>query len=228
MSDQNEPRRMIDDETVPEELRGWIRESARWEPAAVAFEVPSVTAASARSLPRGWRVLVGGISGVVLLAGLGAWLALGNEPAVEVAGAPRQSAPIEVHPQEQPVPRSVELPEPIPTEDPPVGDDDMRSTASSSPRETSSRSLSEPALLERARRLLASAPQRTLALARAHERRFPEGALIEERELLAIEALVGVGRVDEAERRARRFLRRWPDSVQARRVREVSSSLAPH
>ena len=54
-----------------------------------------------------------------------------------------------------------------------------------------------------------------------HARRFPSGALVEERERLAIEALLRLGRRTDAEARAERFHRRFPRSVQWPRVREL-------
>lgn len=46
-----------------------------------------------------------------------------------------------------------------------------------------------------------------------HRRRFPQGALAEEREALAIQALVLEGRAEEARRRAEQFRVRYPQSV---------------
>jgi hypothetical protein len=46
-----------------------------------------------------------------------------------------------------------------------------------------------------------------------HERRFPRGKLVEEREALAIQALVNAGRYDEARARATAFRNRSPNSV---------------
>jgi hypothetical protein len=52
-----------------------------------------------------------------------------------------------------------------------------------------------------------------LEAVRAHERRFPSGALVEEREAIAIQALVLVGKKDEARSRGARFMTRYPGSV---------------
>lgn len=51
-----------------------------------------------------------------------------------------------------------------------------------------------------------------------HQRRFARGQLAEDRESLAVEALVTLGRGDEARRRAEAFRRRWPDGVYRARV----------
>ena len=52
-----------------------------------------------------------------------------------------------------------------------------------------------------------------LAAASEHERRFPAGILVQEREVLAVRALLLLGRSGEARARADRFRRRFPDSV---------------
>jgi hypothetical protein len=54
-----------------------------------------------------------------------------------------------------------------------------------------------------------------------HERRFPEGSFVEERELLVIEALVAQNRVAQASRRGKAFLARFPRSTHAPRVRSL-------
>ncbi|MEO7112132.1 MAG: hypothetical protein ABI183_16935 [Polyangiaceae bacterium] len=46
-----------------------------------------------------------------------------------------------------------------------------------------------------------------------HEKKFPHGHLAEERESLAIQALVGAGRDDEARARAARFRAKYPSSL---------------
>jgi hypothetical protein len=52
-----------------------------------------------------------------------------------------------------------------------------------------------------------------LAEAERHARTFPTGALVQEREAIAIRALVMLGRRDDAQARARRFVVRFPDSL---------------
>jgi hypothetical protein len=46
-----------------------------------------------------------------------------------------------------------------------------------------------------------------------HERGYPSGILVQEREAMAVRALVQLGRMDDARARADRFLARFPDSV---------------
>ena len=97
----------------------------------------------------------------------------------------------------------------------------------------------ELALLKRAKAHARSAPQRALALVAEHEQRFANGALVQEREVIAIEALLAGGDRDAAEQRAARFFERFADSAHTRRVRallgtppaalsDTKSGVAPH
>lgn len=52
-----------------------------------------------------------------------------------------------------------------------------------------------------------------LAAAEQHARRFPNGSLAQEREMIAIESLLRLGRRGEAERRAEKFRKAWPTST---------------
>jgi hypothetical protein len=60
-----------------------------------------------------------------------------------------------------------------------------------------------------------------LAVLGATERRFPDGILLQEREALTISALAELGRSSEASARARAFLRAFPSSPHAERVRRA-------
>jgi hypothetical protein len=72
----------------------------------------------------------------------------------------------------------------------------------------------ERALLDSARAALTSGDtERALALLDDHVRRFPKPQLAEEREAIAIQALVAAGRYDEARARAARFRASAPTSL---------------
>ena len=71
-------------------------------------------------------------------------------------------------------------------------------------------------LVEDAKRALATDPSRALDLAMQHER--TQGGLVEERDLVIIEALLRLGRADEARPRATRFLRVFPASTHREEV----------
>jgi hypothetical protein len=84
---------------------------------------------------------------------------------------------------------------------------------------------SEVALLQRAQDALGADPARALALASEHEQRFPRGSLGQERELLAVSALVALGRSEDARARAIRFLARHPDSAHRSRLLAIVPGL---
>lgn len=80
---------------------------------------------------------------------------------------------------------------------------------------------SEAALLERARAALREHPARALALTREHQRRFPHGALREEREVIAIEALERLGQHRAAGDEAGGFEKRYRNSVHRERLEQA-------
>jgi hypothetical protein len=73
--------------------------------------------------------------------------------------------------------------------------------------------------LMRAKRALSGNPKFALELTERGQREFQQSLLTEEREHVLLLALIGVGRVSEAERRAAPYLAKHPDSPFARRVR---------
>ena len=84
--------------------------------------------------------------------------------------------------------------------------------------------LEEAALLARARRAIDTDPRAALAAVQVHEQRFAHGELIEEREAIAIEALMRTGQASLAATRARHFLAQFPGSAYRGRVHDA---LAP-
>lgn len=79
----------------------------------------------------------------------------------------------------------------------------------------------ELALLRAAQDALRTDAARALSLADEHARRFADGTLAQEREVVAIEALAALSRSAEARARAERFTARWPRSAHARRLAVV-------
>jgi hypothetical protein len=73
-------------------------------------------------------------------------------------------------------------------------------------------------LLQRAQDALGGAPARALDLLNQHAARFPGTGLGQEREVLAIDALVRLGRTDEARARTAAFASRFPRSAHLRRL----------
>jgi hypothetical protein len=81
--------------------------------------------------------------------------------------------------------------------------------------------LSEAALIYKARSAAADQPKAALRLLEEHAQRFPNGTLVPEREVLAIEVLRRLDRNAEAERRLRAFEARYPESIHLRRLAPV-------
>lgn len=80
----------------------------------------------------------------------------------------------------------------------------------------------ESALLRQAQAQLKSNPARALALTHEHRRQFPRGALAQEREVIAIDALARLGQGSEAQKRARDFDERYPGSAHRRKVESAT------
>lgn len=78
--------------------------------------------------------------------------------------------------------------------------------------------------LARAKRALSGDPRLALELAERGQREYKQSLLREEREHVLLLALIGMGRVSEAERRAQPYLTNHPDSPFARRVRAALDS----
>jgi len=80
--------------------------------------------------------------------------------------------------------------------------------------------VAELALLDAAQRALHALPQRALTYASLHRARYPHGQFEQEREIIAIEALLQLGRAGAAERRAASFVARFSGSGYAERARQ--------
>jgi hypothetical protein len=70
----------------------------------------------------------------------------------------------------------------------------------------------EAELLRDARQVLDRSPVVALSLCDEHQRDYPRGGLTQERELIAIAALLRLGRTSSAEARAARFRATYPRS----------------
>jgi hypothetical protein len=76
----------------------------------------------------------------------------------------------------------------------------------------------ETALMDRIRKDVRSDPQTAVNLADEGEQRFPDSPLREEREALAIDALINMQKMGSARGRADLFLRRYPNGKYAAHV----------
>lgn len=79
----------------------------------------------------------------------------------------------------------------------------------------------EARLLEAARSSLANDPLYAFSIVQHHQARYESGQLSAERELIAVDALLRLGRREEAQRRAAPRLEQAPDSLYAKRLRQL-------
>ena len=223
MTEPDDPPRLLDDAGEPSELRHLLR-SARQDVGTDA-EVARLAARLGPLLGAGAVASVGGGAAVsysatklaavalALLAAAGGtvWLATRpSAPPPHVPAPPRVAVPVEVAPP-------VALPSVVAA---PVAPSAATSaTATATARLDKPAQLSEAELLEQARAALKSDPSRALQRANEHARRFPRGALVQEREVLAIQALRRLGRDAEAERRAEAFAKAFPGSAFQRQMK---------
>lgn len=148
-----------------------------------------------------------------------------SEPTLAPVAAPVEGQSVEPSPtpeaasapesEDRPVPPRVKRPrkrKPRPTPEVKGG------VAPAGPRQDL---VAEAALLEGARREAGRDPRRALKALDQHLRRYPEGALAAEREVLAIEVLGRLGRNEAQRRRAERFLVRFAHSPYIDRVRRA-------
>lgn len=127
-------------------------------------------------------------------------------PSATVEPFPSSQAPV------APLPPSPAAPHPKPVPRPSDSEHDGAAAAEAQPTPD------ELALVARAQAALARTPGAALSIVAEHERAFPHGALTQEREVVAIDALLRLNRRAEAEARAARFHQRFPGSAHGRRV----------
>jgi hypothetical protein len=202
---------------------------------------PSGAAPAAPPIGAPPSILSGALIGAalgVLVSGAGLWRSAKSEPAQEaaprvtvvaVAEAPRAvTAPPATPPVSAPpaVSAASSVPRPAqvaasasviaeahePTAAPVPTGESVGAMASPGDAET------EAHLLQRAQDALSGGPAQALALTEAHASRFPAGALGQEREVVAIQALVRLGRLEEARARGARFAAAFPGSAHRRRI----------
>jgi hypothetical protein len=80
-------------------------------------------------------------------------------------------------------------------------------------------------LLAQAQRALRGSPSDALELTALHARAYPAGEFVEEREAIAVEALVALGNKAAARTRGRAFMSRYPSSAYASRVARLVEAI---
>jgi len=73
-------------------------------------------------------------------------------------------------------------------------------------------------LIQKARGRLSMAPRQALELTKEHRQRFENGMFIQEREVIAIQALVNMGEMERAKKRAKTLVQRYPNTAYHRRL----------
>jgi len=137
------------------------------------------------------------------------------------APATSPSAP-QIVPLELPAPATVARPAPSPVQRKHVAPAARPATGLTSDDSADQ----ELMLIGAAERALPGDPARALALVREHERRYPDGLLGQEREVVAVSALWQTGHRDQARQRAERFTAEHAGSTYVARMRQIVSQSA--
>jgi hypothetical protein len=194
----------------------------------------------------GSALSVVGITAVVVVTGIGAGALVRSRPAskatppvaspaaqmasaAEVAApAPAAAALVDAEPERAapaaPSTRRRKLEHEVTTSEPPRSAEVEPPAAAAPPADAASRLREEAMVVRDAERLLGSNPARALALTEERRQRFPGGALGQEAEVVAIEALLKLGRREAAMARAKSFEVSHPGSVHARRLHALIGS----
>jgi hypothetical protein len=177
-----------------------------------------ISAKSSRS-PYFIRVVVAAAAGVVVMVSAAAAYQMLWRTSVTTPPAPSS------HKSPLPLAVSASTPESSPAPIAAASTTDEHSGTPSASHRPGRAAVEELRLLDRARQSDARADYAgVLSVAAEHERRYPNGRLAEEREVLRVRALVGLGRGGEARQTASRFRQQFPRSVL---LRKVDDMLAP-
>lgn len=237
MSTEQDPPRLLDDPSVVPSLRAALEEAQAVAPGPAALG--AVGSGVARAV-RGAALKKVVLALVVAGAGLGAVLMrpagapvesalLRDAGAVEDADAgavedvdagavgdaqAADASPVDQAPTLDAGATRTTRPRAVPT--------DTGPPAVAAPlRDAPARPEEEIVLLERAESALGNDPAAALALTQILEQQYPQGALAQEREAIAIEALAKLGRREEAQVRLRRFLAAHPESPHRMRLERL-------
>jgi hypothetical protein len=223
MTDEGDPPRIGEPGGPGAPRLGELLKSARSDVGTDA-EVGALRAALAPALGPAGAAKAGastavkvGVGAALVVGAAALWLATQGEP----APAPRKTTTTMVASAVAP-----EAPPPAPAkEEPPAPVESAAPATSSSgaePRPSRFSMLkpatSEAELLGRAQAAVASNPALSLQLCHEHKASFPHGMMVQEREVIAIEALVRAGRREAAAARAERFRKAFPSSAYTSKV----------
>lgn len=231
MTDPDDPSRLSDSPAEP----AGLRESLRAASADVGSDAqlarladrlgpllgPVAPLAPAAAASKALGLKLGLAGAALVMAGGGAWLLASSPPSPALSAA----APTQARPDPAPGPAAVVAPPAAPLDPSPSVEEPPKPLPSAANHAKGSAKPSpavaqptEAELLEQARSALKADPARALQRANEHAARFPRGVLVQEREVLAIQALRRLGRSAEAERRAEVFTKAFPGSAFARKL----------
>lgn len=235
-----EPQRWLDG-GAPAEVRELLRQGEAPRPLSEQARARSrsrVAALSALPIAAGFmlwlpQVALGAVLGV---AGTGVVVMVSERfAAPPAAPAPTAPAPVKAIPRDAPV--APPAPAPAPLESvaplapappaPPARAPSLNTPPEVEPPAVRNSLDIEIALLEQARRQLATNPSAALAALRRHELEFPGGQLRIEREFLIVDALVRSGNRAAAEARARSLEAQAPRSLYGERLKRILSGKTP-
>jgi hypothetical protein len=168
--------------------------------------------------------VLGGAGAIVIASGIIGAIAFWPDPP---RPAPPPRAPIEAPAVDEPEPTEQVPIAPMVREEAPIAREPIepeprvRRRAPAPVETPASRASEEAQLIGRAELALSQDPSTALRLANEHQRRFADGLLIQEREVIAIDALLRLGRRDAAEQRAAAFDRLHRGSVHSRRIHRL-------
>jgi hypothetical protein len=227
MTDPQDPPRLLDSSAE----RAGLRDALRAAQANVGTDAQVARLASrlgpllgvAVPASTGAATAVGAVSKVKLgLAGVALIVAGGGALLLSTSNDAPPPVPIPPSKTAEPPRLTVTEPAPAPVVPAPVVSETAPPTSISASKLPDKPQppvkLGEADLLEQARSAIKSDPARALQRANEHAQRFPRGVLVQEREVLAIQALRKLGRDAEADRRAEAFAKAFPGSAFQRKL----------
>ncbi|HEX4621983.1 MAG TPA: hypothetical protein VH208_10495 [Myxococcaceae bacterium] len=235
MNPMIDPPRLLDEPGAPQALRSALRAGRDDLPsddtlkklAAGLVVTPLVGASAAKAaglVGKGISLKLASAVVVAAVAGGGAVVVIRSRA---VTAPPEVPAPVvRVHraPAEPP-------PEPPPEVEPPPPAPPLRGHRAVAPLPPvpATPQVNEVELVHQAQDMLGDNPRAALSLAEKHRQLFPDGTFAQEREVIAIDALVRLRRTTDAAERARRFEESFPGSAHLPRVHALvqKNPLAP-
>jgi len=166
------------------------------------------------------------VSAVAATVATAAYLLMPSAPGHSLTAAPAVSSVVVAPPGAEPATRpassaSAPAEEPAPPAEPAPAPGAPAVIAPSASAAQERVKPSETELIGSAQSALSSNPARALSLCEQHRLLYPHGVLVQEREVLAIEALSNLGRHAQAVARGDRFLKAFPGSAHRSKIAAI-------